>query len=322
MKTGKFNYLLISVSLVFAACGERQEVSTVEQAPPETATAVAGIPKYSAEDFFETTSYGLVGPAAHAYSSDGASLLVSSDGTGVFNAYALPLDGEPAVQLTESDDNAVFAVSWFPGDLRILYTYDSGGNELNHVIVREEDGSSEDLTPGENLKAAFVRWCDDGQNFYLLTTERDPRNFDIYRYSTEDYSRDLVYENPGYQIADISGDGRWVVVEKPRSSADTDLLIVDLASDSLEPVLITEHTGNISHSAIGIAPGNEMLLYLTDEHGEFAQAWTHELETGAKSLLVEAPWDVSYVVYSHSGRYRVSGVNADARTVVSILDIE
>ena len=27
--------------------------------------------------------------------------------------------------LTDSDDNAVFAVSWFPNDDRILYTYDA-----------------------------------------------------------------------------------------------------------------------------------------------------------------------------------------------------
>ena len=312
--------MLIIVSLIFAACGERQATELAEQAAPEP--AAESIPKYSAEDFFETTSFSLVSSAAHAFSTDGTSVLISSDGTGVFNAYALPLDGQPAEQLTDSEDNAVFAVSWFPGDLRILYTYDNGGNELNHVIVREEDGSSRDLTPGDELKAAFVRWSDDGQSFYLLTTERDPRSFDLYQYSAEDYSREMVYENPGFQVSDISGDGRWVALNKPRNSADTDLYVVDLASDSPEPVLITEHNGNIRHSASGIAPDNKTLVYRTDEHGEFAQAWTHDLESGAKALLVEAPWDVSYVAYSRSGRYRVSGINADARTEITIMDNE
>ena len=187
---------MIIISLIVTACGEQQAPAVAEQAAP--ARAVPGVPKYSAEDFFETTSFQLVGPAAHTFAPDGMSVLISSDGTGVFNAYALQLDGAPAEQLTNSEDNAVFAVSWFPADKRILYTYDSGGNELNHVIVREEDGSSRDLTPGDDLKAAFLGWSDDGESFYLTSTERNQQSFDIYRYSTTDYNRKMVYENPGY----------------------------------------------------------------------------------------------------------------------------
>ncbi|MCH8303166.1 MAG: PD40 domain-containing protein, partial [Proteobacteria bacterium] len=179
MKTKISSYILIIVSLIFTACGEHQAPVVAGQAASEP--AVQGIPKYSAEDFFETTSFSLVGSAAHAFSADGSSLLISSDSTGVFNAYALPLDGGPLEQLTKSEDNAVFAVSWFPKDKRILYTYDSGGNELNHVIVREEDGSSHDLTPGDALKAGFLKWSDDGESFYLTSTERNQQAFDIYR---------------------------------------------------------------------------------------------------------------------------------------------
>jgi Tol biopolymer transport system component len=89
--------------------------------------------------------------------------------------YALPVSGADPVQLTNSEDSAMFAVSWFPSDDRILYTYDQGGNELNHVLVRESDGSHRDLTPGEELKASFVGWADDGQSFFLATTERNQK---------------------------------------------------------------------------------------------------------------------------------------------------
>ena len=320
MKTKISSDILIVVSLLFTACGEHQAPVVAGQAASEP--AVQGIPKYSAEDFFETTSFSLVGSAAHAFSADGSSLLISSDGTGVFNAYALPLDGGPLEQLTKSEDNAVFAVSWFPQDKRILYTYDSGGNELNHVIVREEDGSSHDLTPGDSLKAGFLQWSDDGESFYLTSTERNQQAFDIYRYSAKDYSRELVYENPGFQVSDISGDGRWVALDKPRTSADSDIYVVDLASKNPQPTLITEHEGSIEYATYGITPDSNALIYATNEHGEFNQAWKHDLDSGEKSLLIEASWDVSYVAYSRSGRYRVSGINADARTVVTIMDSE
>jgi dipeptidyl aminopeptidase/acylaminoacyl peptidase len=280
------------------------------------------VPKYSAAAFFETISYRLVGSSAHAFSADGKSLLMSSDETGVYNAYSLPVAGGEPTQLTNSDDNAVFAVSWFPNDGRILYTYDGGGNELNHIVVREVDGTSRDLTPGDSLKAAFVSWNDDGKSFYLTTTERNQKSFDVYQYSADDYSRNLVYENPGFEIAAISGDGRWLALDKPRTSADSDIYVVDLESAKKEAVLITEHDGNIKYSAFEFTPDNASLVYATDEHGEFYQAWTQNLETGEKKPLIDADWDVQYVVYSKSGRYRVSGINADARTEVTITETE
>jgi len=155
MPTIKYLTVLCMSGFFLAACGQSQ-VPAVESVGTE-GTESLPVPKYSAEVFFETTSYGLVGSAAHAFSVDGQSLLISSDETGVFNAYSLPLDGTVATPLTSSDDNAIFAVSWFPDDARILYTFDSGGDELIHVVVREENGTSRDLTPGDALKARFFR---------------------------------------------------------------------------------------------------------------------------------------------------------------------
>lgn len=317
--------LYLAAGLLLSACGERASDTATEgarqnaaEAAPES--AAASVPTYSAREFYETTSYGMVPSTAKAFAPDGDSLLVSSDETGVFNVYELPLDGSDPVALTSSDDNAIFAVSWFPDDRRILYTWDSGGNELNHLLVLEEDGEHRDLTPGEELKARFLRWSGDGESFYLLTTERDQRNFDIYRYAADDYSRELVFENPGLAIGDISPDGRWVALVKLRTSADSDIYLVDLASNSPEPELITPHDGNISYSVHEFTPDSSALVYDTDEHGEFTQAWRYELESGDKSELISAPWDVSYVLHSPSGRYRISGINADARTEVTVYD--
>ncbi len=312
--------LLPAAALLFA-CGEKSTVEPVTVAEPAAAVVQTTTPKYSAETFFETTSYGLSGYGGFAFSPDGDKLLITSDETGVFNAFALPVDGGPAVQLTESTDNAIFALTWFPNDERILYTYDNGGNELNHVIVRETDGMLHDLTPGDELKAAFLRFSDDGQHFYLMTTERDQKSFDVYRYSAADYSREMIFENPGFQVAEISGDGRWLALDKPRTSADSDIYMVDLQSASPEPKLVTAHQGNVAHSTYAISPDNTTLIYSSNEHGEFNQAWMMYLENGDKAPFVQADWDVSFVSFSPNARYMVQGVNADARTEVTIVDV-
>jgi len=317
MKSKISLFIVLPLLTLLAACGEQAAPPPPAAAAPEPEPA---IPRYSTETFYETTTYALPPGSGYAFSPDGGKLLISSDRTGVFNAYALPVAGGDPEPLTTSTDNAMFAVSWFPEDERILFTFDEGGNELDHVVVREADGMLRDLTPGENLKADFLGWAEDGAHFYLVTTERDQRNFDVYRYATADYARELVFENPGFEVAAISGDGRWLALEKPRTSADSDVYVVDLAAAAPEPVLVTAHEGNVAHGVYAITPNNETLVYSTNEHGEFNQAWTHDLLSGEKAPLVAADWDVSYVSYSTNGRYRVVGVNADARTEVSITD--
>jgi dipeptidyl aminopeptidase/acylaminoacyl peptidase len=317
--------LLCVIGFSLAGCEQREAVSTTEvvsttESTPEETVTIVEVPRYSAQAFFETTSYGLPGSAGHAFSPDGKALLMSSDASGVYNVYSLPLDGGAPQQMTQSTDNAVFAVSWFPTDNRILYTYDGGGNELNHVFVREADGSTRDLTPGDELKARFLAWANDGQSFYLTSTERDGKSFDVYRYSTSDYSREMVFENPGFQISAISDDGRWIALDKPRTSADSDIFVVDLQGDSSEPMLITSHMGNISYGTYEFTRDSNSLVYATNEFGEFDQAWKYDLESGESAVLLEAPWDVSYITFSPSGRYQVAGVNADARTEVTVLD--
>ena len=73
---------------------------------------------------------------------------------------------------------------------------------------------------------------------------------------------------------------------------------------------------------MGFTPDGKKLIYSTNEYGEFSQAWTLELETGRREVLIAEDWDVMYVGYSPSGRYQVSGVNNDASTHVTMLDLE
>lgn len=291
------------------------------QATPQSAlSAEAASPvRYSAKTFYDTTSFGLASATGHAFSSDGRSVLVSSDQSGVFNAYALPVGGGDPIALTSSKDNATFAASFFPNDDRILFTADKGGDELDHLFVREHGGSVRDLTPGEKVKADFLGWSPDGRTFWVTSNERNPEMFDIYAYDSGSYQRKLVFRNEGYDVRAISRDGRHAALVKERTSADNNLYLVDLAG-SAPPKLITEHQGNVSYGVYDFTPDGRSLIYSTDEAGEWGQAWTYDLASGARKPLIQADWDVSAVSYSPSGRYRVSALNADASTKLTIED--
>ncbi|GAA0653007.1 S9 family peptidase [Brevundimonas lenta] len=282
-------------------------------------TAAPAFRTYTAAQFFETTSYGMANPAGLAFSPDGRSLLISSDASGVFNAYALPVDGGAPVPLSASTGSATYAATYFPTDGRILLTADGGGDELTHIFVRELDGSVRDLTPGDKVKADFIGFSGDGKTFWVTTNARNPEVFDLYAYDAATYDSRMIFENPGMFISAVSPDGRWVALGKPITSANSDVYLADLQSGGA-PVLITEHTGDVAFDVYDFTRDSKSLVLATDQHGEWNQAWSRDLATGATTPLIQADWDVSYVSYSPSGRYRVSALNADASTQLTILD--
>src|SRR3546814_19615323 len=98
-----------------------------------------------------------------------------------------------AEPLTTSTTDSTFAVSWFPNDARMLYSAAQGGNELDHLYVREVDGQTRDLTPGDKVTAGFDGWSAAGKSFSLPTHERAPAAFSLSRSTTTGSPRPTVF---------------------------------------------------------------------------------------------------------------------------------
>ncbi|WP_395373348.1 S9 family peptidase [Marinicella sp. W31] len=302
MKHLNIFYLLCMV-VVLSACS-----STVEK----TSSVISNddITTYTAEDFFATTSV-----FGSSINHDGNAVLISSNETGIFNAYKMPLDGSAKTALTNSTTESIFGLSWFPNDERILYQADEGGNELDHIYVRELDGTINDLTPGDKLKANFAGWHENDSSFYITSNERDPKFFDLYHYQVSDYSRNMVFQNDaGYAVNSISPNGQWLALTKNNSNADSDIYLVNLKDNNPQPQLITAHEGDVAHAVYTFTRDNNTLIYATNAYGEFNQAWSYDIATGKKQLEFKADWDVSFLYFSKDGQYRVVGVNQDAQT--------
>lgn len=300
-----------AVALLATACQPAAKEAAVKAAPHAT---------YDARTFFDTTAVSMVSGAGNAFSPDGSKLLFANDASGVWNAASLPVAGGDPTPLTSSPDNATYAVSYFPADERLLVTADKGGNELTHIYVREADGALKDITPAEKAKAGFLGWSDDGKTLWLTSNERNPQMFDVYAYDATSFAKKMIFKNEGYFVDAITGDGRHLALTKEHSSANSDLFLVDLSKPNAKPQLISQHTGDVSYSAYEFTPDNKALIYGTDEHGEFNQAWTYDIATKERKELVKADWDVMFVTYSDTGKYRVSAVNADASTQLTILN--
>jgi len=315
MKHHRLVQVLCAGSLVTALVAPAFAATNGPAVKAVAASAAAkAVKKYTIEQFFATTRI-----SGASFSADEKRILFNSDTTGIFNAYAIDAAGGKPVALTQSTTDTTFGVSYFPDDDRFLYTRDKGGDENNHLFVREADGTEKDLTPGEKLKANFAGWRPDGSAFYVTTNERDPKFFDFYRYDAKTYARTLLFKNEGgLDVEDISRDERWIALNKTNTSLDSDIHLYDLAKAELRQ--ITPHTGAVKASAQSFDPASGKLFFLSDEGSEFARLKTYDLVTGVVKDHEKADWDIGYTYFSRDGRYRVTGINADGSVVIKVVE--
>ncbi|HJR63108.1 MAG TPA: alpha/beta fold hydrolase [Gemmatimonadaceae bacterium] len=301
----------LAAPLALAACviggdATKESSGTVERTFTPT--------QYTVEDLYKNVEFG-----GASWSPDRQKILVSSNLSGIYNAYAIPAAGGEPQPLTKSTTNSVFALSYFPTDERILYSSDEGGNELTHIYVRNVDGSVLDLTPGAKLKASFRGWAHNDSSFFVATNERDPRYFDLYEISLDGYRRTLLFRNnEGFEVGPVSRDKRYIALVKPRTTSDADIYLHDRQTATTKN--ITEHTGVVNNSPETFTPDGTKLLFVSDSGREFASLRSYDLASGAKAPVYEQNWDVIGASYSKGGKYLTVYVNEDSRFMARVLD--
>ncbi len=255
------------------------------------------------------------------FSPDASKLLVSSKESGIYNAMALPVDGSAPVELTQSEKESIFALSYFPEDERILYTADQGGNEINHIYRLDEDGTVTDLTPGEQEKAQFRGWSRDRSSFYYSSNKRDPQYFDFYKMGIDDFESEVLFENSeGLDVVSISNNERFLALLKAINTNNAEMYLYDRASKTMKH--LSPHEGDALYSPQYFSLDDQTLYYLTDEGSEFRYLVKYDLAAENKETVFETDWDIWYAYESFNGKYRVIGINEDGRTKVHLFEQE
>ncbi|MBU8895435.1 S9 family peptidase [Corallococcus sp. H22C18031201] len=272
--------------------------------------------QYTIEQFMGTT-----GLAGMDFTADQKHLLYSSNQTGIFNIFRVPVGGGAPAQLTHSTTDSTFLVSAFPRDERLLFQRDQGGNEQVHLYVRTPDGKERDLTPGSKLRASFLGWSRDDSAFYALTNERDARFMDLYRYDAKTYARTQLFQNDaGYDVAGVAPDEKSLALLKPRTTSDSDLWRYDLATRALK--LLTPHQGDAQFSVADFDPLSGALYVLTNVDSEFTRVMRYVDATGTLEEVEKTDWDIVSSTFSRSGAYRITVINEDGRATVRLHDVK
>jgi len=294
------------VLLVFSACSSKE--AGAPKAPFQT---------YTIDQFLKTTTVG-----GGFFSSDEQKLLVHSNETGIFNAGSIDIASGEKKPLTSSTTESIFVMDYLPDSEAFLYTSDKGGNEIDHLFLQNADGSVQELTEGEETRESFYGFAHDQRSFFSGNNKRDPRFMDVYEWDLDPLEPRLIYRNEdGLDFAGLSRDKRWMALQRTHNGFDSDLYLVDRQGDGL-PKLISIEEGEINHFAAAFTPDNSTLLYLTDRDSDWLYLMSFDLATGArKEVYRPEKWDVSFVSFSHNGKFRIIGVNENAATRLIITEV-
>ncbi len=261
--------------------------------------------------------------------SDGRRIAFISDITGVPQVWQVKLASERGEVLWPDpltfEADRVMGV-WFspaPGDDRLIYARDVGGNEQAQLyLLSASDGREVPLTEGyERAMHLFGTWSEDGAQILFAANRRDPGLFDLYLQPLDGEAR-LVWENPepGYLVnLSFSPDEQRVLMTRMASSFRHDLIEVDLASGAAH-----RRTPSVEEARYDVAcyaPDGRSLYINTDlesDHLHIRRLWLDDLRT---EPVVALGRDAGLMTLARDGQSLAYVANVEGASELHLLDL-
>jgi dipeptidyl aminopeptidase/acylaminoacyl peptidase len=297
-------FLLFSMAIIAFGCKTDQKKSV---------DIAKNLKQYSIEQMMDNESV-----FGGSFSTDKSKLLVTSNRSGIYNVYAVSTSDGTFTPISTSDSTSVWATSYFPNDDRILFNMDNNGDEIDHLFVKNIDGTTKDLTPDKGAKAGFYGWSKDQKSFFFASNKRDKSFMDVYEMEIENFTSKMIYENKeGYDVSEISNDKNILALSKTVNTNDSDLFLFDRTIKKTTKINNT----NSSNSASTFSLDDTKLYYTTDAAGEFSTLMKYTITTRESEKVLQKEWDVNGCYFTKTGKYRVSYINEDAKNVIEVLDV-
>jgi len=277
-------------------------------------TAEKEVRQYTIDQFYKNVNTWFA-----AFSPDETKILVSSNETGIYNVFEISLSDGSKRQVTSSTADSFFAIDYVPGTGQILYSADKGGNEIDHIYLLGEDGTTVDLTPGDAVKASFNGFSKDKKVMYFSTNSRDPQYFDLYKMNVGEWKPEIIWENSqGLEYSGSTKDRNILALTKSVTTSENKLFLFDRLTGKTTEVSEADKPG--TYSASQFSNDNASFYYTTDVGKEFTYLVKYDIATGGREVVYESDWGVLECSLSENGKYRMIIINEDARIKLKITD--
>lgn len=249
---------------------------------------------------------------------DGSMLITTRFGS-TAQVHRVAAPGAARQQLTFYDEPVANAET-VPGRNSYVVTRDTGGDEWFQLFVRGLDGSSVALTePGtRNQFTAFSR---DGSLIAWSRAVRGSADYAIFVANpAETASARLLWQGTGaVGPADISDNGRTILVSRGISNRENRLMLLDVASATVR--LLDIAGGPARYESPRFIRGGAAILAISNNGSDVRRLIEIDVASGAvRAISPDLPWDIEAYDLSDDGRVLAYAVNEDGFSRVVVQD--
>ena len=260
-----------------------------------------------------------------AWSPDGRDIVFTTNLTGRFNLWRIPVAGGFPIQLLQSDDRQT-AAAWSPDGKWIVFEQDFGGGELYDLFAVSRDGADViNLTNTPDISESGARWCPDGSMLALSYRPKDSSNVDIalldWKTKTVRKLTNEQTKNREWYGAIWSPDGKTIYSTRANAGdTDSDVYRVDVANGETEN--LTPHTGDVLYSVSSVSPDGRTLLIASNEKSGYSNVALLDVGSKKRTWVTDTKWEADAGEFSPDGKAFTYTVNADGRTTSYMVDRE
>lgn len=261
--------------------------------------------------------------ATFAFSADSASLFYSTDTSGQFNLWRVPVTGGCPVQLTAFEDLVVRTVAPSPDGSVIAFTADRDGSEQYQIFGVDPAGGwpqpwTDALAVQHRLGNAA--WDARGAQLAYSANARTPAAQDVWvRDQATGQVRHVFGDDQTAVPVSFSPDGKQLLCLEFRGNTDQRLHLVDLTSDTSRALIASDAPARFSPGPWA-ADGSGFWVR-TDLGREFVGLAFFDLAAEKLEWSQTPHWDVSELAGDPGGRVLLWAVNEDGWTTLRGRDL-
>lgn len=210
-----------------------------------------------------------------------------------------------------------------PGDGRLIYAADTGGNENAQLVLLDPiTGQETLLTSGYDAAMhTFGAWSADGKEIMFAANRRDPARFDLLLQPLDEEAHMVwQHDEPGFlQQMRFSPDSTHAVVCRASSSFSHDLFEIELGTGAVRH--LAADTAPARYDDVQYAPDGRSVFVATDRDADFLRVARLNLDTLHLESIITPPWDVELVRCSPNGSALAYVVNEDGVSKLYLYDL-
>lgn len=259
------------------------------------------------------------------WTADGRDVIISTNLTGRFNLWSLPLDGGFPLQLSQSEESQQGVATSLDGK-SILYESDVGGNIIGDLfLIPRSGGASRNLTKTADVAENGATFSPDGKSLAFSRRPKDATSSNIAVMNIATGAvRELTREKSAdrsWRVVAYSPNGRHIFAN--RVNADGSRVAVwqiDVATGKATD-LLGDQPGALSEASAISNDGKYLAVTVRNSSG-LKQAGILDLATRQLKMLSPNPWEQSTGSFSPDSRRLNFMTNVDSRIGLSIYEID